>query len=84
MKHIQLELDNKEDTYNRIFIPSMHSAHLIENTLIKRKELKLKRAGKSVSTVRDILHAVNVNSNNLPALNNVDKKYLPPKSNKIL
>ncbi len=29
MKHIQLELDNKEDTYNRMFIPSMNSAHLI-------------------------------------------------------
>ena len=80
-----MELDNKEDTYNRIFIPSFNSAHLNENIAARRnKDLKLKRAGKSVSTVRDILHAVNVNCSNLPSLNNIDKKYLPPKSNKIL
>ena len=62
----------------------MNSAHLNENTVMKRKELKLKRVGKSVSTVRDILNAVNANYNNLPSLHSIEKKYLPPKSNKIL
>ncbi len=83
-RNIQLELENKEDTYNRIFIPSVNSAHLGDNCALKKKELKLKRPGKSLSSVRDILTAINVNSNNLPSLNSIDKKFLPPKTNKIL
>ena len=71
--------------YNKLFIPSVNSTHLNDCNTVKRKELKMKRPGKHVSsTVREILHAVNVNSSNLPLLNNIDKKYLPPKSNKIL
>lgn len=85
VKSYQLELENKEDTYNKIFIPTINSTHLnADSGVIKRKELKIKRpAGKSVSTVREILNSVNVNSNNLPLLNNPDKK-LPPRSTKIL
>jgi hypothetical protein len=44
----------------------------------------MKRTGKSISTVRDILNAINAPPNNLPTLNNVDKKMLPPRSTKIL
>lgn len=82
---MQLELENKEDTYNRIFIPSVNSAHLNDSNTLKRKELKLrKHNSKNNPTLKDILSAVNVNSNNLPTLTNIDKKFLPPKSNKIL
>jgi hypothetical protein len=79
-------LENKEDTYNKIFIPTINSTHLPGENVIKRKELKLKRpVGKSVTTVREILNSVNINSSNLPLLNNLDKKFLlPPKSTKIL
>lgn len=85
-RYFQLELENKEDTYNKLFIPSVNSGHLsVDGNTVKRKELKLKRTGKHASSaVRDILHAVNVNSSNLPFLHNVEKKYLPPASNKIL
>jgi hypothetical protein len=42
-------------------------------------------AGRSVTTVREILNSVNINSSNLPLLNNLDRKVLlPPKSTKIL
>jgi hypothetical protein len=45
----------------------------------------MKRVGKSVSTAKEILGAVNIQvSNNLPSLTNVDKKMLPPRSVKIL
>lgn len=85
-RYFQLELENKEDTYNKLFIPSVNSGHLsVDGNTVKRKELKQKRTGKHASSaVRDILHAVNVNSSNLPLLNNMEKKYLPPASNKIL
>jgi TPP-dependent indolepyruvate ferredoxin oxidoreductase alpha subunit len=67
-----------------MFIPSVNSAHLNEVSTNKRKELKIKRPGKSVSTVRDILNAIGIPSNNLPLLNSIDKKLLPPRSTKIL
>ena len=71
--------------YNKLFIPSVNSTHLNDCNSVKKKELKPKRPVKHVSsTVREILHAVNSNNSNLPLLNNIDKKYLPPKSNKIL
>jgi hypothetical protein len=41
-------------------------------------------AGRSITTVREILNSVNINSNNLPLLNNLEKKLLPPKNTKIL
>ena len=66
-----------------MFIPSINSAHLNDSSTLKRKDLKLRKHMKNGSTLRDILNAANVNSN-LPILNNIDKKFLPPKSNKIL
>jgi len=32
-----MELENKEDTYNKLFIPSVNSAHLNDNNSVKRK-----------------------------------------------
>ena len=84
VRNYQLQLQNKEDTYNKLFIPSVNSTHLNDSNT-KKKELRMKRVGKSVSTVRDILAAVSVQtSNNLPSLANIDKKMLPPRSVKIL
>jgi hypothetical protein len=40
--------------------------------------------GKSISSVREILHSINLNPNNLPLLNSNDKKFLPPRNTKIL
>ena len=85
MKNYQLELENKEDTYNKMFMPSVNSTHLNDSNSVKKKELRVKRAGKSVSTVREILGTANLQSgNNLPALTSIDKKMLPPRSVKIL
>ena len=45
----------------------------------------MKRAGKSVSTVREVLGSANINPNILaPLVGNLEKKFLPPKQNKIL
>lgn len=94
VKACQLELENKEDTFNKIFIPTLNSTHLnanAESNQLKRKELKVKRTvGKSVSSVREILGAMAFNSNsnngntNLPALNGQERKLLPPKNTKML
>lgn len=84
LRGFQLELENKEDTYNKIFIPTVASAHLPPDCSIKRRELRGKRpAGKSISTVREVL-GVNANHNNLPLLNSLEKKLLPPRSTKVL
>ena len=37
VRYIQMELENKEDTYNKLFIPSVNSAHLNDNNSVKRK-----------------------------------------------
>lgn len=54
VKFIQLELENKDDMYNKMFIPTVNSAQLNDgNLIVKRKDLKMKRPIKHVSsTVR--------------------------------
>ena len=91
VKACQLELENKEDTFNKIFIPTLNSTHLnanLESNQLKKKELKVKRAvGKNVSSVREILGVMAGNTNptsNLPSLNGVERKLLPPRNTKML
>jgi hypothetical protein len=49
LKWYRLELENKEETYNRIFGPDSKNN---ESICIRRKDLKVKRTGKSVTAVR--------------------------------
>ena len=67
LKWYRLELENKEETYNKIFVPLNGSNN--ENMIGKRKEFKLRRQGRSVTTVREILQSINSG--------NLEKKNTP-------
>jgi hypothetical protein len=81
LKWYRLELENKEETYNKIFGPDSKNN---ESIYIRRKDLKLKRAGKSVTTVREILGNVSSGNNLAPLVGNMERKLFPPRQNKIL
>lgn len=49
LKYYRLELENKEETYNKIF--GLESK-ITDTVLVRRKDLKMRRGGRSVSTVR--------------------------------
>lgn len=81
LKWYRLELENKEETYNKIFGPDSKNN---ESIYIRRKDLKVKRTGKSVTTVRDILGNASNGNSLAPLVGNLERKLLPPKQNKIL
>ena len=62
LKWYKLELENKEETYNKIFSSHPGSYENISASYMpKKKEFKLRRSGKSVTTVRDILNSMGNN-----------------------
>ena len=52
LKWYKLELYNKEETYNKIFVS--HGGNN-ENLPAKKREFKLRKAGRSMTTVRQVL-----------------------------
>jgi hypothetical protein len=72
LKFFRLELENKEETYNKIFVPSKNNEHLG----LRRKDFKLRRQGRSITTVRDNLLSLN-------SANIAEKRSVPCKA-KIL
>lgn len=82
-------MENKEDTYNKLFIPNVNGVYVGNDCLKKKENLccKLKKGGRSVTTIREILHNICANGHpaNLPSLpdRKIADKQLP-KSNKIL
>lgn len=69
LKWFRLELENKEETYNKIFVPFNSTNNNHENVIGKRKEFKLRRQGRSVTTVREILQSI--------GSGNLEKKATP-------